>query len=356
MDRSDLPRARGTGSNPKPRFDAQETVPFDDGWPDPDADLAPDPRTTVTVEPAKSIIAHNDSPDIGFNQSINPYRGCEHGCIYCYARPTHAYLGFSPGLDFETRIIARPNAAALLDAELRKPSYRCELLAVGTNTDPYQPAENKLGIMRECLGVMEAFHQPVGITTKGHLVTRDIDILAPMAERRLAAVGVSVTTLERDLCRTMEPRAATPAKRLEAIRLLSQAGIPVTVMVAPIIPFLNDHEMERIMAAAREAGATHAAYTFLRLPLEVKALFSDWLETHHPNKARHVLSLIRQSRDGKLSDSQFGRRMGGQGEFAALVRKRFDLLYKKLGFESHWSLDTSQFRPPPRPGDQLSLL
>jgi len=356
------PKARAAVSNPKVRFDALETVAIDDGWSTREgeaaalADPPPDPRTTITLEPAKSIVAHNDSPDIGFDQSINPYRGCEHGCIYCYARPTHAYLGLSPGLDFETKIIARPNAAALLDAELRRPSYVCRHLAVGTNTDPYQPAENRLGIMRACLEVMAAFNQPVSITTKGHLVTRDIDILAPMAAKGLVGVGISITTLDRALAREMEPRASVPAKRLDAIKALAAAGIPVTVMVAPVIPVLTDHELERIMAAAKEAGATNAAYILLRLPHEVKDLFGEWLEARFPAKARHVLSLVRQNRDGKLNDASFGARMKGQGEFARLLSTRFTMAKKRLGFAGSAALVTDLFRPPPRPGDQLRLL
>jgi len=359
-----LPKARAAGLNPKVRFDRFETVEVPDDWSatglvpgaGPDGEPASDPRTTVTLTPAKSFITHNDSPDIPFDKSINPYRGCEHGCIYCFARPTHAFLGLSPGLDFETKIIARPNAAELLDAELRRPSYVCKHLAVGTNTDPYQPAENKLGIMRQCLGVMAAFNQPVTITTKGNLVTRDIDILAGMAAKGLVSVGVSITTLDRGLAREMEPRAAVPAKRIEAIRMLSAAGIPVAVMVAPVIPVLTDHELERIMTAAREAGAIDASCLLLRLPYEVKDLFVDWLEARFPAKAKHVLSLIRQQRDGKLNDANFGSRMKGQGEYARLLSTRFTIAKKRLGFPGRPQLRTDLFRPPPRVGDQLRLL
>ncbi len=358
------PKSRAAASNPKVRFDALETVATPDDWSatglapgaGPDGEPLPDPRTTVTLEPAKSIIARNESPDIPFDQSINPYRGCEHGCIYCYARPTHAYLGLSPGLDFETKIIARPNAAELLEAELRRPGYQCRHIALGTNTDPYQPAENKLGIMRELLKVMAAFNQPLSITTKSHLVTRDIDILAPMAAKGLAGVAISITTLSRDLAREMEPRASVPNKRLQAIRQLSAAGIPVTVLVAPVIPVLTDHELERILAAAKESGAGNAGYILLRLPYEVKDLFTEWLETRFPAKARHVLSLVRQQREGKLNDPGFGTRMKGQGEFARLLATRFSIAKKRLGFAGHAALDTSRFSPPPRPGDQLRLL
>jgi DNA repair photolyase len=359
-----VPKSRAAVSNPKVRFDVLETVAVPDEWSTtgrvpgggPDDEPLPDPRTTVALEQARSIIARNESPDVPFGQSINPYRGCEHGCIYCFARPTHAYLGLSPGLDFETKLVARPNAAALLDAELRKKGYVCEPLAVGTNTDPYQPTENRLGIMRECLAVMAAFNQPVTITTKGALVTRDIDILAPMAARNLCSVAVSVTTLDRGLARAMEPRAAVPAKRIEAIRMLSAAGIPVAVLVAPVIPALTDHELERIMAAARGAGAIAASFLLVRLPHEVKDLFAEWLEANVPGKAKHVLSLIRQQRDGKLNDAAFGSRMKAQGNHGALLAARFAVAKKKLGFSGWPPLRTDLFRAPPRAGDQLRLL
>ena len=357
------PKARAAGLNPKVRFDQLETVAVPDEWTTtgavpgvgPDGEAAPDPRTTVTLEPAKSIIARNTSPDIGFDQSINPYRGCEHGCIYCFARPTHAFLGLSPGLDFETKIIARPNAAELLEEELRRPRYECRQLAVGTNTDPYQPAENRLGIFRQCLEVIAAFNQPLSIVTKSHLVTRDIDLLAPMASKGLIMVGVSITTLSRDLARSMEPRASVPTRRLDAIRQLSRAGIPVMVMVAPVIPVLTDHELERILTAAREAGAVDASCLLVRLPHEVKDLFTEWLEREHPAKAKHVLSLIRQQRDGKLNDPRFGDRMKGQGEYAQLLSTRFNVAKKRLGFAGRAPLRTDLFRAPPRAGDQLAL-
>ena len=356
------PKSRAAQSNPKVRFDRFDSAPVDDGWSTPESEAAAladppaDPRTEIALQPAKSIIARNASPDIPFGQSINPYRGCEHGCIYCFARPGHAYLGLSPGLDFETKIIARPNAAALLDAELRKPGYVCEKLAVGTNTDPYQPAENKLGIFRECLKVLAAFNQPLSITTKSHLVTRDLDILVPMAAKGLVSVGISVTTLNRDLAREMEPRAPVPAKRIEAIRTLSAAGVPTIIMVAPVVPVLTDHEMERIMTAGREAGALDAAYILMRLPYEVKDLFVEWIEARYPAKAKHVLSLVRQQRDGQLNDSQWGRRMKGQGEFARLLATRFSIMRKRLAFPGRsGKLNTTLFAPPPKPGDQLRL-
>lgn len=349
-------RTRGTPTNPKNRFDTLATTEFDDGWTEIEEEPLADPRTTITPELAKSILTRNDSPDIPFDQSINPYRGCEHGCIYCFARPGHAYLGMSPGLDFETRIIAKPNAARLLEQELRRPNYRCDVIAIGTNTDPYQPAENKLRIMRGCLEVMKSFNQPVGIVTKSFLVTRDIDLLAPMAAQGMASVGISITTLDRDLCRKMEPRAATPAKRLEAIRMLSAAGIPVRVMVAPINPFLTDHELERILEAGAEAGASNASMLLLRLPYEVKDLFAEWLDAHFPGKAEHVLSLIRQSRDGKLNQPEFGRRFKGEGKHVELLSARFAIAKRRLGLGAkHIKLDTSRFRPPPRSGDQFAL-
>ncbi|HEY1721512.1 MAG TPA: PA0069 family radical SAM protein [Magnetospirillaceae bacterium] len=359
---SNPPKARGAVSNPKPRFDTLDTVAIDDGWSTPEgeaealAELPPDPRTEIALQPAKSIIARNASPDIPFGQSINPYRGCEHGCIYCFARPGHAFLGLSPGLDFETKIIARPNAAQLLDAELRKPGYVCEHLAVGTNTDPYQPAENKLGIFRDCLKVLAAFNQPLSITTKSHLVTRDLDILVPMAKKGLVSVAISVTTLDRDIAREMEPRAPVPMKRIEAIRTLSAAGIPTTIMVAPVVPVLTDHEMERIMTAGREAGALDAAYILMRLPYEVKDLFVEWIESRYPAKARHVLSLVRQQRDGQLNDATWAVRMKGQGEFARVLATRFSMARRRLGFPGKSGrLNTTLFAPPPKAGDQLRL-
>ena len=349
------PRSRGAVSNPDCRFDAHRREVVDDGW-----DLAedePPPLATIVSEDAsRSVITRNDSPDVGFDRSINPYRGCEHGCIYCFARPSHAYLGLSPGLDFETRLLAKPRAAELLDAELRKPNYRPAPIAIGTNTDPYQPIERQRRIMRGCLEVLAAFRHPVTITTKSWLVTRDIDILAPMAAEGLAAVSISVTTLERDLCRSLEPRAATPAKRLEAIRRLAEAGIPTAVLVAPVIPALTDHEMEAILEAAKEAGASSAATILLRLPGEVAELFSEWLETHFPGRAAHVLSLLRQSRDGKLYRGEFGSRLTGSGAGAEMLAQRFRLAAKRLGLAGRgFSLDSSKFRQPPRVGDQLRL-
>ena len=349
-------KGRGAGSNESGRFETEKRVPFDDGWgssEDEPARLA----TTLSVDATRTIIARNDSPDIGFDRSINPYRGCEHGCIYCYARPSHAYLGLSPGLDFETRIFYKPNAAALLRDELRKKGYVCRPIALGSNTDPYQPAERKLGVTRSILEVLREFRHPVTIVTKGALIQRDIDILSDMAREKLAVVTVSVTTLDRDLARTMEPRAATPERRIETIAALSKAGVPTGVLSAPMIPALNDREMEAILGRAREAGASVAGYTLLRLPLELKALFKEWLETHQPQKAAHVLSLVAQCHGGKIYDSAWSKRMVGGGPYAEMLAARFDRACRKLGYSprSMHMLDTSRFRPPAQKGDQLAL-
>ncbi len=349
-------KGRGAGTNESGRFETEKRMPFDDGWgssEDEPARLA----TTLSVDATRTIIARNDSPDIGFDRSINPYRGCEHGCIYCYARPSHAYLGLSPGLDFETRIFYKPNAAALLRDELRKKGYVCRPIALGSNTDPYQPAERKLGVTRSILEVLREFHHPVTIVTKGALIQRDIDILSDMAREKLAVVTVSVTTLDRDLARTMEPRAATPERRIETIAALSKAGIPTGVLSAPMIPALNDREMEAILGRAREAGASVAGYTLLRLPLEQKALFKEWLETHEPQKAAHVLSLVAQCHGGKIYDSAWSKRMVGGGPYAEMLAARFDRACRKLGYSprSTHMLDTSRFRPPAQKGDQLAL-
>ncbi|MBV9154086.1 MAG: PA0069 family radical SAM protein [Alphaproteobacteria bacterium] len=357
MPATPLPRkGRGAGSNESGRFESEKRVPFDDGWGSSD-DEPPRLPTTLTVDSTRTIIARNDSPDIGFDRSINPYRGCEHGCIYCYARPSHAYLGLSPGLDFETRIFYKPNAAALLRDELRKKNYVCRPMALGSNTDPYQPAERKLGITRAILDVLREFHHPVTIVTKGALVQRDIDILSDMARENLAVVTVSVTTLDRDLARVMEPRAATPERRIETIAALASAGIPAGVLSAPMIPALNDREMEAILARAREAGASVAGYTLLRLPLELKALFKEWLETHAPQKSAHVVSLVAQCHGGKLYDSAWSKRMVGGGPYAEMLAARFDRACRKLGYSprSTHMLDTSRFRPPAQKGDQLAL-
>ena len=352
-------KGRGAVSNRVSRYFAEERARKSDGWDSPEDDDLPPLRTTVTIDATKTIIARNQSPDIAFDRSINPYRGCEHGCIYCFARPTHAYLGLSPGLDFESRLLVKPEAAKLLDAELRKPGYKPGVIAMGTNTDPYQPIEREYRITRGILEVLRDFNHPVGIVTKSALIQRDIDILAPMAEKRLAHAFVSISTLDRDLARKMDPRAPTPPRRLETIRALAGAGIPVGVMSAPMIPALNDQEMERVLEAAVEAGATAASYTILRLPLEIKDLFTEWLEAHAPGRAQHVLDLIRDVRGGELYNSTWGKRMRGEGPYAELLRRRFQLARKRLGLDAYkarWDLDLSLFSPPPKTGDQLSLL
>lgn len=355
MNPAEWPKARGARSNPKPRFDRQAREAFDDGW-DLDEDLPPAPATVIHVDKSKSIITRNSSPDVLFDRSINPYRGCAHGCVYCFARPSHAYLDLSAGLDFETQLFVKPDAPRLLEAELRNRRYRPGIMAIGTNTDPYQPIEREHRIMRGCLEVLADFNHPVAIVTKSHLVTRDIDILAPMAAKGLASVAVSVTTLNRDLHRKLEPRAAIPAKRLEAIRLLSEAGIPTTVMAAPMIPRINDHELEDILAAAKDAGAQSAAYILVRLPHEVKDLFAEWLKAHFPDRAQHVLSLLIQQRQGKLYNAAYGKRFVGSGPHAELLAQRFLIAQKKLGLDHvEHHLDTSQFKIPPTIGDQLGL-
>ncbi|HEX7157235.1 MAG TPA: PA0069 family radical SAM protein [Burkholderiaceae bacterium] len=351
-------KGRGARTNRESRFDAQ--VHEVDGDYLDHASAEPEgaaPATTVTEERARSIISRNQSPDIGFDRSINPYRGCEHGCIYCYARPTHAYLGLSPGLDFETRLFAKTNAAELLDRELRKPGYSPALLALGANTDPYQPIERRLRITRAVLEILHAFKHPVGITTKSALVARDIDLLAEMAAENLAGVFVSIGTLDNDIARTLEPRANSPQRRLEAIRRLSQAGIPTGVIVAPLIPTLTDPDLEKVLEAAAAAGATMAGYTVLRLPLEVRDLFVEWLEAHHPMRAAHVMSLVRQLRGGRDNDPEFFSRMHGEGALGDLLRRRFDIACRRLGLDrQRRELDTTRFRVPTAPTAQLTLL
>jgi DNA repair photolyase len=349
-------KGRGAASNDSGRFEAEKRVPFDDGWGTADEQPAP-LATTLTVDTTRTIIARNDSPDIGFDRSINPYRGCEHGCIYCYARPSHAYLGLSPGLDFESRLFYKPEAAALLAAELRKKGYSCRPIALGSNTDPYQPVERQLRITRAILEVLRDFRHPVTIVSKSALIQRDLDILGEMAKDRLATVTISVTTLDRALARRMEPRAPTPERRIETIAALAAAGVPAGVLSAPMIPALNDSEMELILERARAAGATSAGYTLLRLPLELKALFKEWLEEHFPDKTAHVLSLIAQTHGGRLYDSTWSKRMTGTGPYAEVLRLRFDRACRKLGFSPRTTspLDTTLFRPPPQRGDQLAL-
>ena len=352
---SERRRGRGARSNKTGRFESEAHEEFDDGW-ESLGDLEAF-KTEVIEEAAKSIISHNDSPDVSFDSSINPYRGCEHGCIYCYARPSHCYLGHSAGLDFETKLYAKPNAAALLEREFKKPGYKPETIAIGGNTDPYQPIERERRITRSILEVMAETNHPVGIITKSALVVRDIDILGPMAEKNLARVAVSITTLDRHVARAMEPRAATPTKRLEAVRRLSEAGIPVTVMVAPIIPGLTDHEIEPILEAAREAGARDAGYVLLRLPLEIKDLFREWLREEFPNHADKVISLLRSMHGGKDYTPDFGIRQRGRGPYATQIALRFRLAKKRLGLgEDRVALRTDLFIRPGSGGQQLKLL
>jgi DNA repair photolyase len=353
--RPDRNRGRSAGINPSGRFEPVSRHVFDDGWNS--LEELPPFKTEVQVEKPRTIITRNESPDISFDRSINPYRGCEHGCVYCFARPTHAFMGLSPGLDFESKLFAKPDAARMLDRELSKPGYQPRTIAIGTNTDPYQPIEKQYRIMREILEVLEARGHPVGIVTKSALVTRDIDILSRMAERGLAKVALSVTTMDRMLARTMEPRASTPTKRLEAIRQLSDAGIPASVMVAPVIPGLNDPEMERILDSARAAGAREAGYVILRLPLEVAPIFKDWLLRHYPDRYRHVMSLVRSMRDGKDYDSEWGKRMKGAGPYAWQIGRRFEIAAKRLGLNAERrQLRIDQFVAGSGAGEQLMLL
>ncbi|WP_265515838.1 PA0069 family radical SAM protein [Nitratireductor luteus] len=348
-------RGRAAGVNPTGRFEPLTRHVFDDGW-ETLEDLPPF-KTEVQVEKPRTIITKNSSPDISFDRSINPYRGCEHGCVYCFARPTHSYMGLSAGLDFESRLFAKPDAARLLEKELSKPGYQPRTIAIGTNTDPYQPVERKWRIMREVLEVLEAHRHPVGIVTKSALVTRDIDILGRMAEQGLAKVALSVTTLDRQLARTMEPRAATPPLRLEAIRKLSDAGIPTSVMIGPVIPGMTDSEIERILESAHAAGAREAGYIILRLPLEVSPIFKDWLLRHYPDRYRHVMSLIRSMRGGKDYDAEWGKRMKGTGPYAWQIGRRFEIAARRIGLNREkLSLRTDLFTAPAGAGEQLVLL
>jgi DNA repair photolyase len=400
---ADPRKGRGAGINPEGRFEKVARDAFDDGWNTPadgpseggtgapSGDVTPEtavepgldrgrakagpsiPRnpsrssagqgdlpplkTHVTIEHVKSIIARNDSPDIPFTQSINPYQGCEHGCIYCYARPSHAYRNLSPGIDFETRLFAKVNAAERLREELSRPGYRCEVISLGANTDPYQPIEREHRITRGILEVCAEFNQPVGIVTKNAMVERDLDILAPMAEKNLAAVYISCNNLDHELARRLEPRATAPARRLQAMKKVSGAGVPVGVLVAPVIPFLTDHQIEPVLEAAWENGARQAGYVLMRLPWEVKDLFKDWLERHYPLKAKHVMSRVHEMRGGRDNDPRFGSRMKGEGELAQLLAQRFRNTCERLGYnveKRNRALDTAQFRRPGQSG-QLSL-
>ncbi|CAX24067.1 MAG: PA0069 family radical SAM protein [Methylorubrum extorquens] len=346
-------RGRGATANPEGRFEATRHETFDDGWPE-EAERVR--RTEVTPERARHIITRNASPDISFDRSINPYRGCEHGCVYCFARPNHGYVGLSPGLDFETRLFSKPDAAALLERELSAPGYQPRTIALGTATDPYQPIERTHGITRAVLEVLARFRHPVGIVTKSNLILRDRDLLATMAAQNLVKVAISVTTLDPDLARRMEPRAPHPRKRLEAIRALSEAGVPVMAIAAPIIPSLNDHEIEAILEAARTAGAREANYVLLRLPHELDELVGDWFSEHYPGRKAHVFSLLSGARGGKTYDAAFGTRMIGQGPYADLIRRRFALAKRRLGYPGEPVRQTTElFRRPERAGDQLAL-
>lgn len=348
-------RGRGAGLNPSGRFEPQRREAFDDGWQS--WEELPPFKTEVQVEKPRTAITRNESPDIPFDRSINPYRGCEHGCIYCFARPTHAYMGLSAGLDFESKLFAKPDAAKLLERELAKPGYKPRVIAIGTNPDPSQPIEKEWRIMRQILEVLNRANHPVAIVTKSALVMRDIDILKEMAAKNLVRVGISVTTLDRKLARTMEPRAATPPRRLEAIQALNEAGIRTAIMVAPIIPALNDHEIERILDAGKAAGAQEASYVILRLPLEVSPLFRDWLLQHYPDRYRHVMSLIRSMRGGKDYDAEFGKRMKGAGPYAWQISRRFEMATRRLELtRRNIALRDDLFVPPDGSGVQLSLL
>ena len=338
-------KGRGASFSPDNRYSAYSREDIDDGWANLELPVEA-PATTLTVDTSRTVISYNDSPDVGFDRSINPYRGCEHGCVYCFARPTHAWLGLSPGLDFETRLFYKPDAPEQLKRELAARAYRCAPIAVGINTDAYQPTERKLGLTRAILEVLVAAQHPFSIVTKSALIERDIDLIATAAARRQAEIAVSLTTLDAALARRMEPRAASPARRLETIRALSQAGIPVTVLVAPLIPVLTDSELETLLEQARAAGAQDAGYVLLRLPHELKDLFRDWLAQHEPLKAEHVMNRLRDCRGGEDYDARFGARMRGTGIYAELLRKRFKLAYQRLGFSTTPALDCTQFTAP----------
>ncbi len=347
-------RGRGTSSKASGRYEPLARVAFDDGWQG--LEELPPFKTTVTVDSTRKIITRNDSPDISFDRSINPYRGCEHGCVYCFARPTHAYLGLSPGLDFESKLFMKPNAPELLERELSAPDYSPKTIAIGTNTDPYQPIERRYQIMRRILEVLDRAGHPVGIVTKSALVLRDLDILARMAKRDLVKVAMSVTTLDAKLARVMEPRASTPARRLGALRELVKAGVPASALVAPVIPAINDAEIERILEAIAETGVRHAGYVLLRLPLELKDLFREWLIENFPDRYRHVINLIRETRGGKDYDSAWGKRMTGSGPIAWMIGRRFEVACERLGFnKTSMKTTTAHFRPPRASVQQLDL-
>jgi DNA repair photolyase len=350
-------KGRGVSSNVPGRFDSLTLEQTDDGWYQ--DEIVENLTETVLPDRARSVITSNDSPDVGFEVSINPYRGCSHGCVYCFARPSHAYLGLSPGLDFETKLFYKADAVEILEAELAKPRYVCKTIALGINTDGYQPLEKRLEVTRGILSVLARCRHPVTIVTKSALIIRDLDLLADLAKDRLVSVMLSITSLTNDIKRTLEPRTASPQARLRVIQQLTEAGVPAGVLVAPVIPAITDHEMEDILAAAKAAGATRAGYVLLRLPHELKVLFREWLAEHYPDRAKHVMSLINQARGGKDYDSQFGTRMRGTGPYAELLRTRFDLAKRKLGFagaDERYELDTTLFRPPSPDTPQLSLV
>ncbi len=347
-------RGRGAASNPSGRYEATQRHEAHDGW-DIEEELPPF-RTEVSIERPRSAITRNSSPDVGFDRSINPYRGCEHGCIYCFARPTHAYLGLSPGLDFETRLIARPGLPEVLRQELQRKRYRVKPIALGTNTDPYQPIEREMRTMRRVIEVLAEHRHPLTVATKGTLIERDIDILGPMAEQGLVQVGITVTTLDATLARELEPRVPSPARRLAAIRRLSNAGIPVRIMISPIIPGLTCHEIERLIDAGREAGARGASWVMLRLPLEVAPLFREWLEERRPDRAKRIMARVRETHGGRDYDPAWGRRMKGQGVYAELIARRFDVALRRAGMDGAMPpLRTDLFEVPPEPDRQLSL-
>ena len=349
-------KGRGIGSNTSSRFLKCTTEAIDDGWFSDPEDSIPRPATEIFIEQSKSILSRNQSPDIPFNVSINPYKGCEHGCAYCYARPAHAYLELSPGLDFETKIYTKPDAAALLRKAFDKPSYRPEVIALGANTDPYQPVERKLKITRQLLEVLHQYRHPVTIVTKSALIERDIDILGDMAKRDLVQVAISVTSLDKELCRRLEPRATAPHRRLQAIRQLTAHGIPVSMLFAPVIPMLNDSEMEMVLTAAHDAGVRSAGYVMLRLPHEVKQLFQEWLQCHYPLKMKRVMTIVREMHGGREYDARFGTRQTGTGTYAELFAQRFKLRCKKLDIDgTSPELDTSQFTRVTNVRPQLEL-
>jgi DNA repair photolyase len=347
-------RGRGTASNTSGRYEPLARVAFDDGWQG--LEQLPPFKTTVTIDATRKIITRNDSPDLSFDRSINPYRGCEHGCVYCFARPTHAYLGLSPGLDFESKLFMKPNAPELLERELSAPDYSPKTIAIGTNTDPYQPIERRYQIMRRILEVLDRAGHPVGIVTKSALVLRDLDILTRMAKRDVVKVAISVTTLDPKLARVMEPRASTPPRRLGTLRELVKAGVPASALVAPVIPAINDAEIERILEAIAETGVRHAGYVLLRLPLELKDLFREWLIENFPDRYRHVINLIRETRGGKDYDSSWGKRMTGSGPIAWMIGRRFEVACERLGFNlTSVKTTTEHFRPPRPSAEQLDL-